>query len=274
MRELGYVERENLIIEWRFANGEYERLLGMAAELVQLKVDAIMALGPPGVIAAQKATGTIPVVMVVSVDPVGAGFVKSLARPGGNITGLTNLAGDLSSKHLELLLTIMPKLSRIAVLVNPANAAHTAVRANVHAAAQQTGVTVLVIEARTPVEIENAFSNMTRENAGAVIVTLDPLLIQQVLQIAEQAKIYRLPSIFAFREGAEAGGLLSYGQNQVDIYRRAAGYVDRIFKGARPADLPVEQPATLELVVNGKTAKALGLAIPPSLLLRADEVIQ
>ena len=274
MRELGYVEGKNLTIEWRFANGEYERLPGMAAELVQLKVDAIMALGPPGVIAAQKATTAIPVVMVVSVDPVGAGFVKSLARPGGNITGLSNLAGDLSPKHLELLLTIAPKLSRIAILVNPANAAHATVRTNVQAAAQQAGVRILVVEAHTPQEIESAFLKVTREHAGAVIVTLDPFLIQEVRQIAEQATKHRLPSIFAFREGAEAGGLLSYGQNQVDIYRRAAGYVDKIFKGARPADLPVEQPTTLELVVNGKTARALGLTIPQSLLLRSNMVIE
>ena len=273
MRELGYVEGKNLIIEWRFANGEYEHLSSMAADLVQLKVDVIMALGPPGVIAAQKATATIPVVMVVSVDPVGAGFVKSLARPGGNITGLSNLAGDLSPKHLEFLLTIVPKLSRIAVLVNPTNAAHATVRTDVQEAARRAGIAVLVVEAHTLQEIERAFSKMTRDNAGAVIVTLDPFLIQQVLQIAEQATKHRLPSIFAFREGAEAGGLLAYGQNQVDIYRRAAGYVDRIFKGARPADLPVEQPTTLELVVNAKTAKALGLTIPQSLLLRSHMVI-
>jgi putative tryptophan/tyrosine transport system substrate-binding protein len=274
MSELGYVEGKNLIIEWRFANGEYERLPGMAAELVQLKVDAIMALGPPGVIAAQKATATIPIVMVVSVDPVGAGFVRSLAQPGGNITGLSNLAGDLSTKHLELLLTIVSRLSRVAVLVNPANAAHAAIPKNVQAAAQKAGIKVLAVEAQTPQEIENAFSRMARENAGAVIVTLDPLFIQQVAQIAAQATKHRLPSIYAFREAAEAGGLLSYGQNQVDLYRRAAGYVDRIFKGARPADLPVEQPTTLELFVNRKTAQTLGLVIPQSLLISADKVIE
>ncbi len=274
MSELGYVEGKNLIIEWRFANGEYERLPGMAAELVQLKVDAIMALGPPGVIAAQKATTTIPVVMVVSVDPVGAGFIRSLAQPGGNITGLSNLAGDLSSKQLELLLTIVPRLSRVAILVNPANAAHAAIPKNVQAAAQKAGIKVLAVEAQTPQEIEGAFSRMVRENAGAVIVALDPFFIQQVLQIAAQATKHRLPSIFAFREAAEAGGLLSYGQNQVDIYRSAAGYVDRIFKGARPGDLPVEQPTILELFVNRKTATALGLTIPHSLLISADKVIE
>ena len=274
MSEIGYVEGRNLIIEWRFANGEYERLPGMAAELVQLKVDVIMALGPPGVIAAQKATTRIPIVMVVSVDPVGAGFVKSLAQPGSNITGLSNLAGDLSSKHLELLLTIVPKLSRVAILVNPANTAHAAIPMNVHAAAQKSGIKVLAVEAQTPQEIEGAFSRMARENVGAVIVALDPLFIQQVLQIAAHTTKHRLPSIFAFREAAEAGGLLSYGQNQVDIYRRAASYVDRILKGTRPGDLPVEQPTTLELFVNRKTATALGITIPHSLLISADKVIE
>jgi len=274
MSELGYVEGRNLVIEWRFADGEYERLPGMAAELVQLKVDAIMALGPPGVVAAQRATSTVPIVMVVSVDPVGAGFVRSLAQPGGNITGISNLAGDLSAKHLEMLLAIVPKLSRVALLVNPANAAHATVRTNVQEAAQRAGITLLVAEARTSLQIESAFVKMTRENAGAVIVALDPFLIQQVPQIAEQAGRLRLPSIFALREGAEAGGLLSYGQNQVDIYRRAAGYVDRILKGAKPSDLPVEQPTTLELFVNGRTAKKLGLTIPRSLLIAADKVIE
>ena len=204
----------------------------------------------------------------------GAGFVKSLAQPGGNITGLSNLAGDLSSKHLELLLAIVPKLSRVALLVNPANPAHSALRANVQAAAQRADIGLVVLEARTATEIERAFTAMPRGGAGAVIVALDPFLIQQVGQIAELATKQRLPSVFAFREGAEAGGLLSYGQNQVDIYRRAADYVVRIFKGGRPADMPVEQPTTLELFVNGKTAKALGLAIPQSLLIRADKVIE
>jgi ABC-type uncharacterized transport system substrate-binding protein len=270
MDELGYVEGRNLIIEWRFADGEYERLPGMAAELVKLKVDVMMALGPPGAVAAQKATATIPIVFVVSVDPVGAGFVKSLAQPGGNITGLSNLAGDLSSKHLEMLLTLVPKLSRVAVLLNPGNSAHATIRENVQAASQKAGIKVLPVKAQTPQEIENAFSTMVRENAGAVIVALDPLFIQQVPQIAEQAAKRRLPSIFANREYAEVGGLMSYGQNQVDIYRRAAGYVDRILKGAKPGDLPVEQPTKLELLINSKTAKALGLTIPQSLRVSAE----
>lgn len=274
LSELGYVEGRNLLIEWRFANGEYERLAGLAEQLVRLKVDAILALGAPGAIAAQKATTTIPIVIVVGVDPSAAGLVKSLARPGGNITGLSNLGGDLSPKHLELLLTIVPKLSRVAILVNPVNTTHGTVLKNVQAASQKVGVTVLAMQAQTPQDIESSFSKMSRENAGAIIVALDPFFIQQASQIATQAMEHRLPSIFAFREAAEAGALLSYGQNQVDIYRRAAGYVDRIFKGAKPADLPVEQPTTLELFVNRKTARALGLSIPHSLLISADKVIE
>jgi putative tryptophan/tyrosine transport system substrate-binding protein len=246
----------------------------MAAELVQLKVDVILALGPPGVMAAQTATTTIPIVMVVSVDPVGAGLVRSLARPGGNITGLSNLAGDLSAKHLELLLMVAPKVTRVALLLNPGNAAHAATAANAQAAARKAGITMLAVEAQTPPEIEAAFARMTRENAAAVIVALDPFFIQQVQQIAAQASRHRLPSIFAFGEAADAGGLLSDGQSQVQIYRSAAGYVDRIFKGARPADLPVEQPTTLELFVNRKTAAALGMQIPNLLLIRADKVIE
>ena len=274
MSELGYVEGRNLIIEWRFADGEYERLPGMAAELVKLKADVILALGPPGAVAAQKATTTIPIVFVVSTDPVAAGLVKSLARPGGNITGLSNLAGDLSPKHLEMLLAMVPKLSRVAILLNPANSAHAAVLKNLQEAAQKAGIKALPVTAQTPTEIETAFSTMHRENAGAVIVALDPLFIQQVPQIAAQATKHRLPSIFANREYAEIGGLMSYGQNQVDIYQRAAGYVDRIFKGGKPGDLPVEQPTKLELLINSKAAKALGLTIPPSLRISADKVIE
>jgi len=274
MGELGYIEGRNLIIEWRFADGEYERLPGMAADLVQMKVDALLGLGPPGATAAQKATTTIPIVIVVSIDPVAAGLVKSLGQPGGNITGLSNLGGDLSSKHLEMLVTMVPKLARVGLRTNPANSAHATVLKNVQAAAQTVGIKVLPAKAQTPQEIESAFSTMARDYAGAVIVALDPLFIQQELQIAVQATKHRLPSIFANREYAEVGGLMSYGQNQVDIYQRAAGYVDRILKGAKPRDLPVEQPTRLELVINRKTAKALGLIVPQAVLLRADEVIQ
>ena len=274
MRELGYVEGRNLVIEWRFAEGEYGRLPAFAAELVKLNVDVILALGPPGAAAAKQATDTIPIVFVVSSDPVQAGLVRSMAKPGGNITGLSNLAGDLSSKHVEMLLAVAPKLSRVAVLLNPANPAHRAIQQNVEAAARQAGIELVVVNAKTAAEIESAFSALVRGNAGALVVALDPLFIQHGPEIAAQAARHRLPSIFANREYAEAGGLLSYGQNQVEIYRRAAGYVDRIFRGARPGDLPVEQPTKLELVVNLKTAKALGLPVPQQLQTRADKLIE
>ncbi|HVF63542.1 MAG TPA: ABC transporter substrate-binding protein [Casimicrobiaceae bacterium] len=273
MRELGYVEGSNMVVESRFAAGDYARLPQMAAELVRLDVDVILALGPPGVAAAQKATATIPIVFVVSADPVAFGFVKSLARPGGNVTGLFNLAGDLTKKQLEMLAAVVPNLSRVAVLVNPANAGHQAVLADLALATRHSAVRTIAFEATTRDLIGRAFRAIAGEKSEALIVGLDPLFIQEASEIAKRAKHQRLPSISANREYAEAGGLLSYGQNQVDIYRRVAHYVDRIFKGARPATMPVEQPTKLELVVNGVTAKSLGIAIPPSLLARADNVI-
>ena len=274
LRELGYVDGKNLVIEWRFAEGKNERLPGLATELVNLKVDVIVAQGRPATSAAQKATTNIPIVMGTIGDPVGAGFVKSLARPGGNITGLTNISGDISAKHLEMLLSMVPKLSRVVVLVNPENPSNTMALRNVQAAARRTGVTILSFEAQTPQEIENAFSQMPRQKAGALIVARDAFFNQQVRQIAELAAKNRLPTICGIREYVEAGGLMSYGHNQADNYRRAATYVDKIFKGAKPSDLPVEQPTKFELFINRKTAKALGLTIPQSLLISADKVIE
>ena len=274
MRDLGYVEGKNLAIEWRFADGMFERLPGLVAELVRLKVDVIVAGGPPVIIAAQKATATIPIVIVTSIDPVDAGFVKSLAKPGGNITGISNLSGEVSPKHLEMLRTMVPKLSRVAVLVNPANLAHATMLKNVQAAAPKVNVRILTVEARTPQEIETAFSVMTKEHAGAIIVGLDPFFIQQRRQIAELAAKNRLPSIATFREYVEDGGLMSYGQNQTDQFRHVAVFVDKILKGAKPGDLPVEQSTNFEMVINRKTANALGLRIPSELLLRADQVIE
>ena len=274
MRELGYVEGKNLVIEWRSAEGKFERLPDLAAELVQLKVDVIVTAGTPAISAAQKATTTIPIVMGSAGDPVGSGFVKSLARPGGNITGLSNMVVDLGPKHLEMLRSMVPKLSRVAVLVNPSNSSHATILKSVQAAAQKTNIKVLPAEARTPQEIESAFSTMTQGNVGAVLVAIDAFFIQQGRQIAELAAKHRLPSMSASREYVEAGGLMSYGQNLADNYRRAATYVDKILKGAKPGDLPVEQPTKFELIINGKTAKALGLTIPQSLLISADKVIE
>lgn len=274
MRELGYFEGKNLQIEWRFADGKYERLPDQATDLVRQKVDVIVTDGTPGTLAAQKATMVIPIVMGGAGDPVGDGLVKSLARPGGNTTGLSNLASDLGSKHMQMLLDLNPKLSRAAVLMNPGNSSHITILKNVQGAALKPRVRILPVEARNFQEIEQAFFVMTREQAEAVIVIPDPFFIQQWRQIAELAVKHRLPSITRFREYSEAGGLMSYGNNNADNYRRAASYVDKILKGAKPADLPVEQPTKFDLVVNMKTAKTLGITIPQSLLLRADDVIQ
>ena len=274
MRELGYVEGKNLVVEWRFADGKFELLPGLAAELVQLQVDVIVTAGSTGVGAAQKATSIIPIVMATAGDPVVGGFAKSLARPGGNITGLSSMNDDIGAKLLDLLLSLVPKLSRVAVLVSPTSRTYRAIAESVRAGAQKAGVKTLVAEASTPQEIENAFSMMALENTGAVIVGASTFFVLQQRQIAELALQYRMPSMFGNRVNVEAGGLMSYGQNIADSYQRSATYVDKIFKGAKPGDLPVEQPVTLELVVNLKTAKALGLTIPQTILLRADEVIQ
>jgi putative ABC transport system substrate-binding protein len=272
MRELGYIEGRNLAVERRFADGRLERLPGLAAELVQLKVDVIVVQSSPAISAAQKATTTIPIVMTSAGDPVRSGFVKSLARPGGNITGLSIMSGDTGAKLLELLRSVVPKLSRVAMLTP--SAAYGAISQSVQATAQKGGVKTLVAEASTPQEIENAFSMMVREKADAVIVGSPSVFGQQHRQIAELALKYRMPSMFQDRVTVENGGLISYGQKITDFYERSATYVDKILKGAKPGDLPVEQPVSFELVVNLKTAKALGLTIPQTILVRADEVIE
>jgi putative ABC transport system substrate-binding protein len=222
--------------------------------------------------AAQKATTTIPIVMTSAGDPVRSGFVKSLARPGGNITGLSIMSGDTGAKLLELLRSVVPKLSRVAMLTP--STAYGAISQSVQATAQKAGLKTLVVEASTPQEIENAFSMLAREKADAVIVGSPAVFGQQHRQIAELALKYRMPSMFQDRVTAENGGLISYGQKITDLYERSATYVDKILKGAKPGDLPVEQPVSFELVVNLKTAKALGLTIPQTILVRADEVIE
>ena len=274
MRELGYVEGKNLIIEWRMAEGKVERLPTLAAELVQLKVDVIVAAGVQPTSAAQQATTTIPIVMGNSIDPVGSGFVASLVRPGGNITGLSNLIGDLGPKHFEMLRSMVPKLSRVAILVNPTNSGHATILKTVQTAAQKSSIKILSVQAGDPQEIEGAFSTMTQDNAEAVIVANDLFFNQQRRQLAELAAKNRLPSVAATREYVEAGGLMSYGPSFAENYRRAATYVDKIFKGAKPGDLPVEQPTKFEMFINRKTAKALGLTIPQSLLISADKIIE
>lgn len=224
--------------------------------------------------AVKKETSTIPIVMASTGDPVGSGFVKSLARPGGNITGLSNMGGEIGAKLLDLLLTAVPKVSRVGVLVTPTSTTYRAISESVQSGAQNTSVKVLIAEARTPQEIETAFALLAGENADAVIVGAAPLFAVRRPQVAQLAIKHSMPTIFGNRAYVEAGGLMSYGYKMTENYSRAASYVDKIHKGTKPGDLPVEQPSTLELVINLKTAKTLGLMIPPSLLLRADEVIQ
>jgi len=274
MRELGYIEGKNLMIEWRFAEDDYERLPSLAAELVQLKVDVIVASGSGATRAAQNVTTTIPIVMANVGDALGSGIVKSLARPGGNITGTSLVLGDIGPKQLEMLLSVVPKLSRVAVLFNPASASYSPIQKSLQTAAQQTNVRILPVELRAAQGIENAFAIMTREKAEALIVLPDPIGNDHVRQIAENAGRTRLPSVASIREYVDAGGLMSYGQNWADNYRAAATYVDKILKGAHPGDLPVEQPTKFEMFINRKTAKALRLTIPQSLLISADQVIE
>ncbi len=274
MRELGYVEGKNFIIQWRFADGKYERLPGLAAELVRLNADVIVAGTTLSVQAAHQATTTIPIVMVAVPDPVGEGFVARLSRPGGNITGLSNIVTEVSAKHLELLRAAVRKLSRVAVLINPLNPSDSLILEQIHGAAYSAGVKILPVEASTASQIEAGFGAMTRARTEALIVAADSHFDVQRDQIARLAVKNRLPAISSNREMTEAGGLLSYGQDLAEHYRRAATYVDKILKGAKPGDLPVEQPTKLELVINRKTAKVLGLTISNEILLRADKVIE
>lgn len=274
MRELGYVEGKNFAIEWRFSDGKDERLPGLAAELLQLKVDVIVAAGAQAISAAQKTTTTVPIVMGTTGDPVGSGFVKSLAHPGGNITGLSDLSSDLGAKLLDMLLRIVPKVTHVAVLTNPGNRSHPTLLKSIRGAAQTAGLKITAVAAGTAQEIENAFSTMDREKAGAVIAAADPFFNQQIRQIAGLTMKHRLPSISGWPQYVAAGGLMNYGQDFGENFRRAAAYVDKIFKGAKPGDLPVEQPTKFVLEINGKTAKALGLKIPQSLLISADKVIE
>jgi ABC-type uncharacterized transport system substrate-binding protein len=273
LRELGYVEGQNIAIEFRWAEGKYDRLPGLAAELVRLKVNVLVAGSQAAIQAAKHATESIPIVMVAA-DPVATGFVASLARPGGNITGLSMMSAELIGKQLELLKEVVPKVSRVALLGNPANPGNAQWMQHAADAARALGVRLQPLEARDPSEIDNAFTEMTREQAGAVIILNDTMLSDNRIRIADHAARRRLPTVFGLSEHAEAGGLLAYEASRSDRWRRAATYVDKILKGAKAADLPVEQPTTLELVINLKTAKALGLTIPQAVLLRADRVIQ
>jgi putative tryptophan/tyrosine transport system substrate-binding protein len=275
LRELGWVEGQNIVIDYRFAEGRFDRLPDLAAELVRLKVDIIVASPTPAALAAKNATGTIPVVGVSLTDPVGLGLIASLARPGGNVTGVSYSVGtDIFGKDLELLKEVVPKVRRVAVLSNPDGPAQPLTISNIKGAARSLGLQLQLVEARGPGDFDGAFAAMVRERVGALFVVTDPAFIPHRARLVNLAAKNRLPSIFTQRADVEAGGLISHGPNFADMYRRAATYVDKILKGAKPAELPVEQPTKFELVINLKTAKALGLTIPQSLLRRADQVLE
>jgi len=274
LRELGWVEGQNISVESRWAENNYDRLPALAADLVRLKVDVIVTGGVPAIRAAQQATRTIPIVMGLVEDPVASGLVASLGRPGGNITGLSMMAPDLVGKQMELLKGVVPKVSRMALLWNPANPGNILQSREAESAARALEVQLQALDVRSPEEIAGAFAAMARERAGALVVLQDATLTNQARKIAEFAAEGRLPAMYARREHPDVGGLMSYGPSIPEMFRRAATFVDKILKGAKPADLPVEQPTKFELVINLKTAKALGLTIPQSILTRADEIIQ
>jgi len=274
LRDLGYVEGENILIEYRWAGRELEKARKQAFELVDLKVDVILAAAPPCIQAAKEATQTIPIVFAVTGDPLAEGLVASLARPGGNITGLTSIAPDVIAKQMELLREVVPKLTRVVLLENPNNHAHPRMVRYAEEAVRATGLQLQILKARNLAEIETAFGVMTNQRGNGAIVLRDSLFFDERTHIADLARRGRLPLMRGEREGAEAGALIAYGANLQDSYRRAAAVVGRILKGAKPGDLPVEQPTKFELVINLKTAKTLGLTIPPSLLARADEIIE
>ena len=273
MRELGYIVGKNLLIEWRSAEGKSERLPELAADLVQLKVDVLIGAGNLASLAAQKATTVIPIV-VQGGDPVGTGLVKSLARPGGNITGFSNMLVDIVAKVVEMLHTMLPKVTRVAVLVNPTNPGLILGLNNVQIASQKLGVKIQPVEVNTAQDIVNAFSSIVRQKSGALLVLQDPFFIQQKKQIVELAAKHRLPSAALNSEYVEAGGLMSYGPNLRENFRSAATYVDKIFKGANPGELPVQQPTRFEMAVNMKTANALGIKVPQTILIQATRVIE
>ncbi len=275
LRELGWVEGQNIVIDYRFAEGRFDRLPDLTAELVRLKVNIIVAVASPATVAAKNATATIPIVMIAVGDPVGQGLIVSLARPGRNVTGLSLSVGmEIIGKGLELLKEIVPNVRRVAILSNPTNPTYALWIREAKVAARSLGVQLQLLEARGPTEFDGAFATMANERAGALLVVADPMFFLHGARLADLAAKSRLPAAYGFREHAEAGGLMSYGPSLPDLFRRAATYVDKILKGAKPADLPVAQPTKFELVINLGTAKALGLTIPQSLLLRADEVIQ
>jgi putative ABC transport system substrate-binding protein len=275
LRELGYVEGKNVQLEIRWGEGKIERLPALATELVQLKVDVIVAATSPSVVAARQATRTIPIVMPTSSDPVGDGLVASLAHPGGNITGLSIMSPELGEKRIQMLKELFPRVSHpMAVLWNPDYVGMRARFEQARVAAPAVGLTVRSVEVRDTRELDAAFEAITREHPEALLLLVDPFTFSQRSRIVEFAAEQRIPAMYETSDFVDVGGLISYGPIVVDQYRRAAAYVDKILRGAKPADLPIEQPTTFELAINMKAAKALGIKVPESILLRADKVIE
>jgi len=274
LRDLGYVEGQNVAIEYRFAGGQVERLPELTAELVRLNVDVIVAPYTPPALAAKRATSTIPIVFAAVADAVGAGLIATFARPGGNITGLTSSSAELGGKRLELLKQMVPRASRVAVLYNPADRSNVLVLKQLQESAPTLALTIQPLEVRDPREFEGAFLAMTRERAQAMFGIPGVLTFEHKKVLVDLAAKRRIPGMWGHRQFVDAGGLMSYAVNVYDQIQQMAVYVDKILKGAKPAELPVEQPTVFELVINLKTAKALGLTIPPSLLQRADQVIE
>ena len=274
LSELGWVEGKNVVFEHRYADDRLERLPGLAADLIRLKVDVIAAAGTLAPLAAKQASSTIPIVMTAAGDPLGSGLVASLARPDGNVTGMSLMAPDLGGKRLELLKEVLPRLDRVAVLWNAANPYSALVFKETQAAGQTLGLEVQSLEVRAPDDFDGAFEAARRQRPDALITVEDPLTASHRQRVADFTAEQQLPSLHGVREFAAAGGLMSYGANLADLFQRAAGYVDKILRGAKPADLPVQQPTKFELVINLKTAKTLGLTVPLTLLASADEVIE
>jgi ABC-type uncharacterized transport system substrate-binding protein len=275
LREHGYVEGRNIVVDYRYGDANFDRLPQLAADLVGLGVDLIVTSGTPPTLAAQNATRTIPIVMTVVGDPIAAGFIASFARPGGQVTGLTQISTELDGKRLTLLKEAFPKVSRLAVLFDPSASGQSVPLRDTQTAARALGVNLLPLKLRGPdPDLESAFRTATRERAGALLVVAGPVQERHQKRIVDLAAKNRLPAMYAQRGYADVGGLMAYGVSLPDLYRRAATYVDKILKGAKPADLPVEQPTKFELVINLKTANALGFKIPPTIFHRADHVIQ
>ena len=274
LRDLGYVEGRNILIEYRWAEGKYERFPALLAELIALKVEVIVTAGTPASLAVKKATASIPLVMIAVGDPIGTGLIASLARPGGNITGLTSIAADLEGKRLELLREVVPALSHVAVLWNPASSFQVVAEKEVQAAAQGLRMKVLSLGVQAQEEFDNAFAAILKARPGALLVLADRLFLHHRARIMNFATKHRLPGVHAYVELVEAGGLMSYGPSYADMHRRAATFVHKILKGTKPADLPVEQPMKFELIINLQAAKKIGLTIPPNVLARADKVIR